>query len=72
MQKKKIYRVVTEGRVIDTPKKPKGVDYILRYRLIADEGMGLTNGLSIVPMIDVDADQVDQWQEIEWARESNG
>ena len=45
-----------------TPSRPKTAGYTIKYRLIADEGMTLTNGEIVAPCIDIDS--VDGWSEI--------
>lgn len=62
MTKVEIYRYVGSNGVIDSPIKLP-MDYILRYRLIADEGKELVNGDTTAAVIDVDASDVDKWSE---------
>ena len=63
MKKVTLYRYTREdGGVTVTPSRPKIAGYTIKYRLIADEGMTLTNGEIVAPCIDVDS--VDGWSEI--------
>lgn len=62
MQIKKLYKYEREGGGITiSPNKPEG-EYIEMYRLIADEGKMLTDGVNICPCADVES--VDGWEEI--------
>ena len=62
MQIVNIYRYVrSDGGVTNSTIKPDCA-YTLRYRLIADEGMTLTNGVDTASCVDVDSP--DGWTEI--------
>ena len=62
MQTITLYRYTRpDGGVTDSPAKPEGA-YTVRCRLIADEGMVLTNGTDIAACVDVD--RPDGWTEI--------
>lgn len=50
-----------DGGVTDSPVKPDCA-YTVRYRLIADDGMTLTNGTDTAACVDVDSQ--DGWTEI--------
>ena len=54
MQIVNLYRYEREpGKITTSPIKPDdGVDYTMIYRLIADEGMAITDGSSIVECVD--------------------
>ena len=53
MEKKILYRVNrSDGGVSITPDKPTDRTYTETYRLIADEGMILTDGTNTFPCID--------------------
>ena len=54
MQIVNLYRYEREpGKITTSPVKPDdGVDYSIIYRLIADEGMAITDGSSIVECVD--------------------
>ena len=53
MQRKMIYRYQRpDGGYTVTPVKPEGT-YNIRWRLIAEEGMAITNGEMTVTVIDV-------------------
>lgn len=52
---KTLYRVKrTDGGIDVTPNKPNHEDYTETYRLIADEGMILTDGENTYGCIDTD------------------
>lgn len=52
---KTLYRVVrSDGGIDVTPNKPSHNDYTETFRLIADEGMVLTDGTNICECIDTD------------------
>lgn len=51
------------GKVTVSPKMPEDRPYTEVYRLIADDGMILTNGEIQTPCIDVNS--TDGWTEIE-------
>ena len=51
------------GKITVSPKKPEDKLYTEVYRLIADDGMILTNGEITTPCIDVDS--TEGWTEIE-------
>ena len=50
------------GKITVSPKMPEDRPYTEVYRLIADDGMVLTNGEIQTPMIDVDS--TEGWTEI--------
>lgn len=63
MKKVTLYRYTREdGGVTVTPNRPKTAGYTIKHRLIADEGMILTNGETTTTCVDVDS--VDGWSEI--------
>lgn len=64
MEKKMLYRYMRkDGGVTVSPcRPPEGTDYETRMRLIAGEGMMLTDGERIAPCVDVEDDAL--WQEI--------
>ena len=59
MQIVNLYRYEREpGKITTSPAKPDdGIDYSIIYRLIADEGMAITDGSSIVECIDTDSSE---------------
>ena len=63
MIRKQMYRVRRDGRVHITPHRPSEAGYTILYRLIADEGMILTDGERTAPA--VDTNNPDEWSEIE-------
>lgn len=63
MKNEIIYRYKRNtGKITVSPKKPEDRPYTEVYRLIADDGMVLTNGEIQTPMIDVDS--TEGWTEI--------
>lgn len=55
MQVKTLYRITREdGGTTVTPTKPADASYTETYRLIADEGMLLTDGVNTYGCIDTD------------------
>lgn len=63
MKKVTLYRYTREDSgVTVTPNRPKTAGYTIKHRLIADEGMTLTNGEIVASCIDVDS--IDGWSEI--------
>ena len=59
MQIVDLYRYEREpGKITTSPVKPDdGVDYSIIYRLIADEGMAITDGSLIVESVDTDSSE---------------
>lgn len=59
MQIVDLYRYEREpGKITTSPVKPDdGVDYSIIYRLIADEGMAITDGSLIVECIDTNSSE---------------
>lgn len=51
---KTLYRVINNGKVTVTPIKPSHNDYTETYRLIADEGMVITDGANTYCCVDTD------------------
>lgn len=52
-----------DGGITTSPSQPDGVVYDLRYRLLADDGKALTDGVTITACIDVSSP--DGWTEID-------
>ena len=54
-----LYRYDREpGEITTSPVKPNdGIDYTIIYRLIADEGMAITDGTSIVKCVDTNSSE---------------
>ena len=66
MEKLNLYRITQGGRVIDTLERPpEGVPFTLLYRLIADAGKLLTNGLRLCPSVDIEPSELPRWREID-------
>jgi hypothetical protein len=65
MIEKVLYRYKREdGGTTVSPIMPEGKEYTLGYRLIADDGKTLTNGVITVPCVDVSAESKSAWTEI--------
>lgn len=59
-----LYRYEREdGGITISPDKPQTGEYTVKYRLIADEGMTLTDGSVMMASVDVDSEE--GWSEIE-------
>lgn len=52
-----------EGGVTVSPVRPDGIDYTIKFRLIADDGMALVCGDTVTTCADVDNPA--DWREIE-------
>lgn len=59
---KTIYRYTRDGKTTVSPAKPEG-DYSKTYRVIAEEGMAITNGNLECECIDTD--DPSEWQDCE-------
>lgn len=65
MKKIGLYRYKDDGWITITPWKRDDNDPPHQYRLIADEGMELTDGVTVIEAIDVPCEEVDNWYEVE-------
>ena len=63
MQTKNLYRYTDGNKTIDSLTKPES-EYIIRYRLIADEGKTLTDGTSKTSVIDIEKGELQKWKEV--------
>lgn len=71
MQKVNLYRYEEEnGVVIITPNAKAETDTPSRLRLIADEGMILTDGNTETCVVDIPLEEADSWHEITDADEA--
>ena len=65
MQKVKLYRYEDENGVVTiTPNARVETDTPSRLRLVADEGMLLTDGNTETPVVDILFHKADNWHEI--------
>jgi hypothetical protein len=65
MQKVNLYRYEDENGVVTiTPTPRTETDTPSRLRLVADEGMILTDGNTETPVVDILPEQADNWHEI--------
>jgi hypothetical protein len=60
-----LFRYKNDGRIIITPNKELDTDAPDKYRLIADEGMELTDGDVVADCIDIPCERIDEWHEVE-------
>ena len=65
MIKKNLYRYFGRNGMITSLVLLDNIEHLLMYRLIADEGKMLTNGELLVKSIDIFADDLSKWTEIE-------
>lgn len=64
MEKVNLYRYVEKKAVIITPHRRNETDSPAMVRLVASEGMILTNGSITAEVYDVPFDRVPEWREI--------
>ncbi len=65
MQKVNLYRYEDENGVVTiTPNPRTETDIPSRLRLVADEGMLLTDGNTETPVIDILPEEAENWHEI--------
>ena len=65
MIKKNLYRYFGRNGMITSLVLLDNIEHLLMYRLIADEGKILTNGELLVKSIDIFAEDLSKWTEIE-------
>lgn len=65
MTKKNLYRYLGKNGIITSLVLLEGIDHIAMYRIFADEGKLLTNGETITKAIDIFAEDIDNWKEVE-------
>ena len=71
MEIKLLYRFLREdGGITESPDKPDGAEYTIRFRLIASDGKLLTDGTTETFCIDVDSAY--GWSEIEDKEQDGG
>lgn len=59
-----LYRYMRQdGGITISPVKPDAAKYTVKYRLIADEGMTLTDGSVMMASVDVDSEE--GWSEVQ-------
>lgn len=54
MEIRTLYRIINNGKVTVTPIKPSHNDYTETYRVIAEDGMILTDGENTYGCVDTD------------------
>ena len=66
MKKTAFYTYLGTNGTITSPVHLEGIYYVLKYRLEADENKVLTNdnGKTLVKMVTVPADELDEWKEV--------
>lgn len=64
---KTLYRYKQNEMITDSPLPPEdGIDVVERYRLVAEDGLTLTqDGEKYYRAIDIDKDQLALWEEVE-------
>ena len=65
MTKKNLYRYFGRNGMITSLVLLDNIEHLLMYRLIADEGKVLTDGELKVKSIDIFAEDLSKWTEIE-------
>lgn len=65
MTKKNLYRYVGRNGIITSLVYLEDAKFFPMFRLIADENKILTDGIVKIKSVDIFADDVDQWQEID-------
>ena len=65
MVKKNLYRYFGRNGMITSLVLLDNIEHLLMYRLIADEGKILTDGELLVKSIDIFAEDLSKWTEIE-------
>lgn len=65
MRKINLYRYVEGRSIIVTPVQRSTADVPYKYRLIADEGMILTDGVDMTECVDVLCENAEKWSETE-------
>lgn len=66
MKKTAFYTYLGTNGIITSPIHLEGIYYVLKYRLEADENKMLSNdnGKTLVKMVTVPEDELDQWKEV--------
>lgn len=65
MEKTKLYQYVGNNGILLTPVKLPGVDCLVKYRLIADDGMSLTNDdKHFYANVTIPEEELDSWKEV--------
>lgn len=65
MTKKNLYRYVGRNGIITSLVYLEDAKFFPMFRLIADENKILTDGIVKIKSVDIFADDLDQWQEID-------
>lgn len=65
MTKKNLYRYLGKNGIITSLVLLEGINHIPMYRIFADEGKLLTNGETTTKAIDIFAEDIDNWKEVE-------
>ena len=61
-----LYKYKKKRSTITSPKMPpEGVEYTTLSRIVADDGMGITDGKNVTICVDVENDQVSNWTDCE-------
>lgn len=65
MTKIKRYRYLGKNGIVTTSVLIDGVEPILMYRLVADPGKVMTNGTKFVRQVEIFAEDLEDWTEVE-------
>jgi hypothetical protein len=65
MQEINLYRYVVENGIQITPCQKNENDDVYKIRLVADNGMILKKGDNLAYVVDVEINDVENWEEIE-------
>ena len=60
----KMYRYIGQNGVLTTYVLLDGINHTLRYHIKADEGMVLTDGNRTAKVVEINAEDLDLWTEI--------
>jgi hypothetical protein len=60
-----LFRYDNDGRITITPNRASETDIPSKYRLVADDGMELTDGTIVSECIDIPCNQIGVWREVE-------
>ena len=65
MIKKNLYRYFGRNGMITSLVLLDNIEHLLMYRLIAEDGKMLTNGEQVIKSIDIFAEDLSEWTEID-------
>lgn len=65
MTKQKQYRYIGVNGILTTEILLEGIKHTVFYKLVADEGKFLTNGIAMMKSVSVAENSLDAWKEID-------